>query len=594
MSVLINLNGDTSFDTEPTAKSLLHGAVQFKPSTGEGRIVKSDGTTQALQNPPTRPKNSQLSGLTLDGEQTLWQNAAFEPNVTRTAPDSFTGNAVASHRLFDDSDRGWWIVVERSGLELIIWLHRPITIFLYRVQPFTPDIELARISLPAGLSDEPLHFHANPRGNQMVVQIISDRSGLPAGQYEGAAAERYSIRWAQFVKVITFTGTGSWPETAAEPDWGVGISAQVGDYASPYSAGTSSLVAERIGKNLSGTNSYTGGSSDGDLYGDPDNQYYYYGGIVETFTPTFISTTDYGFVRCIDYQRQEQLSVPILLFFDVDAQLCELSAHVEITDSIAHSTFGDHQFNAARSVYLSGGDVYDRFDAISTSQVRHVVRAANYSCVIKMNGAACHDYLYQTSFDATATAVIVNGTIQYQLSEVPAYTHIVNGKNRTVDHFRFHPLGDRWRSNLYFPFFDIRPDKHTLVMLQGFRPDLPTFPYVGWAPEYYKQPYFQLDTIDLVGLNRTPAFNELETLWYGVKLHYSADNLGIVTGLPLIDKTPLSEGIYAYDASQFVVSYIVHPKGDKAISYWGGQTYIAYSFVYDYSNSQAWMGVGWV
>lgn len=396
MAVLIDLAGDPSFDLDLMGQSNLHGRVEWKPSTNEYRVVKDGGTAVAITGTQTRPKNRALSNIGLNDPespsygqpQCQWDNAAWEPAISRTAPASFTGNAVASWRLFDDSDRCWWVVVEAVSDQLVVWLHRPATIFLQAMQPFPEGgRELNRFYLPSHLVGEPVHVAFNPRGNKAVLQVVSDKSDVPLDVLPNSAPERYTVPWAQFMRVLDFAGTGSWPEQPSDPTWGVGIESVASFYVSPYGVGQGSLSASRS------RNAYdwpVGGMvdgpwlmQDGEKVGDNGPRYdtstypLYYAAQFRRDPPVKVPVDNaYGFnsTHMVDCDRAESIDAPLGVYFSADGVLHEFSWDVSYSESVSYSVSGfddrvwwgeDH--GAGWNLLYAGSGDYDFNKAVNRS-----------------------------------------------------------------------------------------------------------------------------------------------------------------------------------------------------------------------------------
>lgn len=412
MTIAIDLNGDPAFDLDIQARSTRHGRVEWKPATNEYRVVKANGTKVAISGTQTRPKNRCLSNIGLDDPQSpaanspqcLWDNAAFEPAIERIAPPSFTGNAVASWRLFDDADRCWWVVVEAVSDQLVVWLHRPATIFLQAMQPLQENCrELHRFYLPEHLVGERVHVATSPRGNQAILQVITDKADLPLDSAAGAAPERYTLPWAQFVRVLDFTGTGSWPELPDDPDWGVGIESDASLYVSPYSAGTGTLSTHRkrcyfgwelVSKALKDSG-HASGSGEGDTYDWWAYSATYQAAVLERDLASN-TATDYH----VELAISEVVSAPVVLMFDDQGQVVEVSAHIEINESHTSETHGvktggifEWDAGGGRLSYPSGSEEYSRTDVMD--------RAGAFSVIVKVDGMTKLDVQHDINGRAT-------------------------------------------------------------------------------------------------------------------------------------------------------------------------------------------------
>lgn len=449
MTIAIDLNGDPAFDLDIQARSTLHGRVEWKPATNEYRVVKADGTKVAISGTQTRPKNRCLSNIGLDDPQSpaanspqcLWDNAAFEPAIERIAPPSFTGNAVASWRLFDDADRCWWVVVEAVSDQLVVWLHRPATIFLQAMQPLQENCrELHRFYLPEHLVGERVHVATSPRGNQAILQVITDKADLPLDSAAGAAPERYTLPWAQFVRVLDFTGTGSWPELPDDPDWGVGIESDASLYVSPYSAGTGTLSTNRklyefVWK-VSGASLERSGIAEGPYEGDTYKWWNYSATFVLVMEPRALDDRRHIYRSHIDLELEESVSAPLVVFFNDQGELVEVTLQVSISER--HKPYVD----AVSEGYLykyqhPGGPVVeepgrDPDTAVGTSGVH---RSGVFSVRVSVNSVerlSVH-YDIDTSADSPSR-YSVNGR-EYNLGEKNLFFFVVQIDSGSVSVF---------------------------------------------------------------------------------------------------------------------------------------------------------------
>lgn len=476
MSVLIDLDGDPSFDLEIQGQSNLHGRIEWRPLTGTYRVVKADGSTQVISATQTRPQNRSLSNIGLNDPespsfgqpQCLWDNAAWEPAISRTAPASFTGNAVASWRLFDDSDRCWWIVVEAVSDQLVVWLHRPATIFLQAMQSFpAEDRELNRFYLPSHLVGEQVQVAFNPRGNKAILQVISDRAPLPLDSAEGAAPERYTLPWAQYVRVLDFTGTGSWPEQPSEPAWGVGIESVASLYVSPYSAGTGTLVtsrnvrqfgAEITSKSLDDSGHYNGGT--------PEESYSYWS-YDATWSPAAVETAlSNPTVVLLNLSLTESISAPIVIFIDDSGQVSEVTAHLTASDQSTPSSDGAmNGWIYEEQSDLGGPILTDKFDAGSGGyRTNRMQRDASYQLLIKVNGQTAMDCQYSITGQVYQAATADGSRWTYgPLTAVGAQVDW-----RVNDRIYRDTAGaTNWVWGGIAPFFDVRWDAGALTVLHG-------------------------------------------------------------------------------------------------------------------------------
>lgn len=464
MAVSIDLGGDPSFDLDIQGQSNLHGRVEWKPSTNEYRVVTPNGSVP-INGTQTRPKNRSLSNIGLDDPesasygqiQCLWDNAAFEPAIERIAPASFIGNAVASWRLFDDSDRCWWIVVESSGSELIVWLHRPATIFLQKMQPLPDNCrELHRFSIPSHLVGEPVTVTFPPRGNKAVLQIITDKSEVPLDQPAGfkrflnaddgrgdttivetvfidAAPERYTVSWAQFIRVLDFSGAGSWPEVSDSSDWGEGIHCTE----AAYQSGSGSLSVKRFIREpywACTQVSKLGGETG--PWGDEPHLYYDYD-ISATCQPFLIDrwrprdpdqvdalgnkwvaspdgTGALGPGYVYGY-RLENINAPLMVCFD-GSEMCEYTVSVDIDDTSDLSASGTIVFGGRGSFE---GDIWHGNHGGTTHDSRSMkyVRNARWSVEIAFKGRRCFSLDFTENVSTVEknriSQCVVNGDVLY-------------------------------------------------------------------------------------------------------------------------------------------------------------------------------------
>lgn len=579
MSVLVELNGDPSIDLDIRAQSNLHGRVEWKPSTDEYRVVKTDGTAVAITGTQTRPKNRSLSNIGLDDPesssygqpQCQWDNAAWEPAISRTAPASFKGNAVASWRLFDDSDRCWWVVVEAVSDQLVVWLHRPATIFLQQMQPFpVEDRELHRFYLPSHLVGEQVYVATPPRGNKAVLQVITDKTDLPVDSAVGAEPERYTVPWVQYVRVIDFTGTGSWPEVEGDSAWGVGIESVASLYASPYSSGTGSITssrkAYRYGRELFSQTLTSSGYVD-----DPEYPFSYwiydavYDAVMEEVSLEAVSSAD-----CVEIGLVESISAPVALFVNDQAELVEVSVHASVSEEHSPSTAGV-LYGKIHEELPDGGDLVTSLYPSSnpSNRTNKMDRSGSFSLKVRVNGVEELSFRYD-----------INGLITRTQTDGewgPWLRHGVSSVYQVDDRvFDLDGGGvlTRIRDGA-LPFFDLRLDPGSVALLfgeagvfSGSRPLVFSL-LISSSGQVVDRGYW--------GENSSP----------NVSVHVDHDGVGRRTYQPTPAGSPYwdaGDGTHKKDIGRYIYHYL---RGR------GEGSYLQKGFVYQWEDYSKWLVVGY-
>lgn len=274
---------------------------RWKLTTNNGSFLRylAQGPVETFAASP-QPSSPHVSGI--NGNYTLWRNAAKKPDVVRVAPEGFAGSGtpLSSYRLYDDSDQVCWVVVTASGGSLGVWLHSAVAGSKALVSFDVPSHlsgELAN-----NISGEPVFLYATPRGDKAVLQIVSNLK-------QKSEDLRYSVPWVQFCKVLSFSGTLD--------ELGEGITVTASDYSSPYSSGTATLSDQRA----------------------------------------IISAKDsYGFsMQALSVDRAESVDAPALICIDSAGQLSEYSVQLSfnLTTGSELSRVQDFSF----SLHRDGGEL---------------------------------------------------------------------------------------------------------------------------------------------------------------------------------------------------------------------------------------------